>query len=176
MRYFHNSDQETVLDTLASGEDVKGTYSLEEEKQKSEMDRKIKEANIFKERKRKEIKNLMTLFEKLKNRNGELPSACQLTNKDFELDPSLNIQAEENLAARLDLIARQNQWDLAKAKLQFEKVHNRFRGEVQEDSITLYAIETKDKVKNIPPFYTNFLLFYTIFFSKKLFFKFKKLM
>ena len=68
---------------LAMGEEVKGTYSLEEEKQKSEMDRKMKEAAILKESKRKQIAKLMSLFEALKSRNSELPSAVQLTKECF---------------------------------------------------------------------------------------------
>ena len=51
------------------GEEVKGTYSLEEDKQKSEMDRKIKEANLLKEKKRKRIKDLIKIFERIKAKN-----------------------------------------------------------------------------------------------------------
>ena len=38
----------SVVDGMYKGEEVKGSYSLEEDKQKSEMDRKIKEANLLK--------------------------------------------------------------------------------------------------------------------------------
>ena len=58
------------------GEEVKGTYSLEEDKQKSEMDRKIKEANLLKEKKRKRIKDLIKIFERIKAKNMKVGFRC----------------------------------------------------------------------------------------------------
>jgi len=43
----------TVVDGMYKGEEVKGPYLLEEDKQKSEMDRKVIEANLLKENKQK---------------------------------------------------------------------------------------------------------------------------
>ena len=82
------------------------------------MDRKMKEAAVLKESKRKQVAKLMSLFEALKSRNLELPSAVQLTKDDFELDPSLRIEAETKLKEKLELIQKQNQWDVAKAMVQ----------------------------------------------------------
>ena len=40
----------------------------------------------------------------------------------------------------------QNQWDIAKSRLELKKVFDRFRAHIEEDSIILHAIETSDKV------------------------------
>ena len=64
---------EIVLDNLQVGDEVRGTYSLEEAKQKSEYDRRVKEANLLKIKKRKQIESLIERFDKLKNKNAELP-------------------------------------------------------------------------------------------------------
>ena len=50
------------------------------------------------------------------------------------------------LKEKLEQISLQNQWSKAKSELELEKVHKRFRAKIDEDQITLYAIETKDKV------------------------------
>nr|AAS21445.1 hypothetical protein FLJ31910-like protein [Oikopleura dioica] len=139
---------EIALDNLQVGDEVRGTYSLEEAKQKSEYDRKVKEANLLKIKKRKQIESLIERFDKLKDKNAELPEACQLSKKDFEINQKLTAEAEQALADKLDLIRRQNQWDLAKAKLRYEKVFKRFRGDILEDPITLHAIQSSDKVKS----------------------------
>merc|ERR1712062_383714 len=76
----------SVVDGMYKGEEVKGSYSLEEDKQKSEMDRKIKEANLLKENKRKKIKELIKVFEQIKSKNTDLPEACRLTSEQFELN------------------------------------------------------------------------------------------
>ena len=69
------------VDTQTKADEIKGTYSLEEDKQKSEMDRKIREANLLKDKKRKQIKKLIQDFEKLRLRNQKLPEACRLTKE-----------------------------------------------------------------------------------------------
>ncbi|CAG5111754.1 Oidioi.mRNA.OKI2018_I69.chr2.g6028.t1.cds [Oikopleura dioica] len=139
---------EIALDDLPVGDEVKGSYSLEEAKQKSEYDRRVKEANLLKIKKRKQIESLIEKFDKLKDKNAQLPEACQLLKKDFEINQKLTAEAEQALADKLDLIQRQNQWDLAKAKLRYEKVFKRFRGDIMEDPITLHAIQSSDSVKS----------------------------
>ena len=67
---------QTGLWIPGKGEEVKGTYSLEEDKQKSEMDRKIKEANLLKEKKRKRIKDLIKIFERIKAKNMKAGFRC----------------------------------------------------------------------------------------------------
>ena len=37
---------------------------------------------------------------------------------------------------------------MAKSELELEKVHARFRAQIEEDSIVLYAIDTSDKVSS----------------------------
>ena len=134
------------LDVQTKADDIKGTYSLEEDKQKSEMDRKIREANQLKEQKRKQIKKLIQDFDKLRQRNEELPEACRLTKTQFELNEELRQQAEDKIKQRVERIKLENQWENAKSQLQLEKIHNRFRRRTEEDSLVLHAIERQEHV------------------------------
>lgn len=56
------------------------------------MDRKIREANLLKDKKRKQIKKLIQDFEKLRLRNQQLPEACRLTKEQFQLNEDLRRQ------------------------------------------------------------------------------------
>ena len=134
------------LDTQTKADDIKGSYSLEEDKQKSEMDRKIREANLLKEKKRKQIKKLINDFDKLRQRNEQLPEACRLTKKQFQLNEQLRQQAEDKITQRVELIKLENQWENAKSQLQLEKIHNRFRRRTEEDSLVLHAITVDEHV------------------------------
>jgi hypothetical protein len=70
--------------------DIKpGDYSIEEEKQKSELDRRTRAADEKKARIKKRIKSLRQEYIALQQENAKAPAYKRLRQDDFKIDPFL---------------------------------------------------------------------------------------
>lgn len=71
------------------------TDSIEDAKQKTEHDRRVKQAEMRKQNVRREVGRLRRTFLQLVQRNGELPRPLQLPANEFIMDPSLEAGMKE---------------------------------------------------------------------------------
>uniref|UniRef100_A0A8C4RRV9 Cilia- and flagella-associated protein 44 n=1 Tax=Erpetoichthys calabaricus TaxID=27687 RepID=A0A8C4RRV9_ERPCA len=100
-------------------------YSIENAKQKMEMDRMIKEAEEKKAIKRKLLAKLQKEFKQLLLKNKDLPEHVQFHRAEFELDPRIREETEKSTAQRIRLVRKELAWEQEKQRIGLQKLQEK---------------------------------------------------
>ncbi|OHT15877.1 hypothetical protein TRFO_13713 [Tritrichomonas foetus] len=123
-------------------EDIKeGDYSIEEEKQKSELDRRIMSADEKKEIIKKKIDNLRNEFSLLVQKNAKAPSYMRLKDDEFKIDPFLFDLMKENTEKLVKDASTSTMWAAEKSRVALRKVKDRLVRNMTEEPFTVYGIK-----------------------------------
>lgn len=130
-------------------EDIKeGDYSIEEEKQKSELDRRIKAAEQQKSLVRRQIETLRQKFSAIVTQNSKAPSYMQLPSSSFKIDPFLYDLMEEQALALEKEATRQTMFAAEKGRVHLRKVKSRLVRDMVEESFSVTSTDGKREVSS----------------------------
>ncbi|XP_017572667.1 cilia- and flagella-associated protein 44 isoform X3 [Pygocentrus nattereri] len=121
-------------------------YSIETAKQKLELERMQKEAELRKQEKRKKLSELQSQFQKLLQQNQSLPEHVRLQRVELELDHRFREDAERVAAEKVREVRRELAWEEERHRLSLQKLQERFWNLLMCDIVTLTAIESDYKV------------------------------
>ena len=138
-------------DVLPSVDDITdpSTYSIEEDKLKTEEDIKRQAADRKKMSVREQINLLRADFDKLKKDNASKPVAERLPDSAFEIDPDMmNILAAKN-AALLDQTAKELQFEKERKRLGLAKLKEAFLDPVDYERIIVkaFSLDPRDALQ-----------------------------
>jgi hypothetical protein len=129
--------------------DIKpGDYSIEEEKQKSELDRRIKAADEKKLLKRQQIENLRQKYSALVQQNQKAPAYRRLSAEDFRIDPFLYDILKEQSEKIVREASYATMWAAEKGRVALRKVKQRLVRLMTEESFCVRAIDTDVRVSS----------------------------
>ncbi|XP_075252601.1 cilia- and flagella-associated protein 44-like isoform X3 [Convolutriloba macropyga] len=141
-------DGEAMADELSKLEDIKDpkAYSIEDAKQKAELDRLLKLAEEKKVGLKKKVQEMRRQFKKLLLKNGEIAQHLQLHRNDFELDPESKIMLSNDTLGRMDMAKTEYAWDSEKQTLALTKLQNAFKSKLECDSLVVKCIGSDSEV------------------------------
>uniref|UniRef100_A0A1I8JLC0 Cilia- and flagella-associated protein 44 n=1 Tax=Macrostomum lignano TaxID=282301 RepID=A0A1I8JLC0_9PLAT len=136
---------------IQRGDDIDdpGAYSIEEDKQKSEHDRRVKLAEEKKAGIRRRVNELRVEFRKLKELNQALPERIQLRQREFEMVPQLKLDMQEQRKQKVHLVERELAWESERCQIALNKLRKRFLDELECDLVVVRAIESDHEVASI---------------------------
>ena len=130
-------------------EDIKkGDYSIEEEKQKSELDRRIKAADQTKDQKKQKIEELRQQFSNLVQQNMKAPSYLRLDSSALKIDQFMYLLQEENSKKLEKEASVSTMWEAEKSRVALRKVRARLLRDMEEESFTVSSIDKPIRVSS----------------------------
>ena len=127
--------------------DIKaGEYSIEEEKQKSELDRRIQAADEKKELVRQKIENLRQKYLGLVQENAKAPAYMRLDSESFKIDPFLYDRMKEQTDKLVRDASYGTMWAAEKSRVELRKVKTRLIRNMTRESFTVRAIRADTQV------------------------------
>ena len=127
--------------------DIKpGEYSIEEEKQKAELDRRIHAADEKKELVKQKIENLRQKYLGLVQENAKAPSYMRLDSESFKIDPFLYDRMKEQTEKLVKDASYGTMWEAEKSRVGLRKVKDRLVRNMTRESFTVRAIRSDAKV------------------------------
>lgn len=115
------------------------SYSIQEDKIKSEKDRELDEAEIKKQVTRNYIQDLRTEFLKLINENDAAKVEWQLPRTQFSVDSTLHADIERETSEKIENVKKDLQWISEKETIGLEKLKRKFLDDVVTESIEIKA-------------------------------------
>ena len=116
--------------------------SIEDAKQKTEQDRRMKQAEMRKQNVRREVGRLRRTFLQLVQRNAQLAKPLQLPASEFVMDPSLEAGMKERAQQQVqtalstphtsllllpplqvELVRKEMAWEAEKHSIALDKLH-----------------------------------------------------
>ncbi|XP_061484299.1 cilia- and flagella-associated protein 44 [Rhineura floridana] len=136
------------LDREKAAEDIEdpSAYSIENAKQKREHDYIMRAAEQKKFLKRQELITLRHEFQDLLQMNRELPAHMQLHRSQFELDRRIRAEMDRKTARKIRLVLKELAWEQEKHRIGLQKVQNRFRGNLEYDTIVVCAMRSNHRI------------------------------
>jgi WD40 repeat protein len=130
-------------------EDIKpGDYSIEEEKQKSELDRRIKAADEKKLLKKQQIESLRQKYSALVQQNLKSPAHKRLSPDDFRIDPFMYDLLKEQSDKIVQDASYATMWAAEKGRVALRKVKARLIRRMTEESFCVRAIDADVNVSS----------------------------
>ena len=130
-------------------EDIKtGGYSIEEEKQKSELDRRIQTADEKKEIIKQKIQQLQKDFANLIQKNSKAPNYMRLNENEFKIDPFLYDIMDENSQKLVEEASYATMFQAEKSRVQLRKARERLVRNMTDEEFTVYAYKTDSSVSS----------------------------
>ncbi|KAK3770719.1 hypothetical protein RRG08_037905 [Elysia crispata] len=126
--------------------DDPNAYSIEDAKQKTEHDKRMKEAEQKKRDVRKKINQMRRQFKTILEQNENMPKHLQLSRQEFEMDREIKQELHQQTAEKVDLVRRELAWDSEKLKISLEKLRKRFKDVVECERIVVRAFTTPHEV------------------------------
>lgn len=102
--------------------DIEDHLSLEEVIKKKEADRLLEEARKRKEEILAALEALRIEYNRIIERNNELPESQQLNPEELELDPRITEDLDRELKEKLEDVYKKSEFDLEKSRLSLEKL------------------------------------------------------
>ncbi|NXQ09745.1 CFA44 protein, partial [Peucedramus taeniatus] len=135
------------LEKEKATEDIKDpdAFTIEENKQKKEHERKMKEAEEKKNKKREELSALRQDFAFLLQKNKELPKHMQLRREEFEMDRRIFEELDRQTLQRIQLVQKQLAWEHEKQFIGLQKLQTQFRDSL-EFTLTVHAIQSNHQI------------------------------
>eukprot|EP00494_Astrolonche_serrata_P029423 UN29690 len=132
-----------VDDVVKDIKDSTKEYSFEQAKLKMKDDLAKKKAQSKKEYFVAELSNIRKQYQGLIKRNNTLEKASQLDRKDFNLDPNLYKQHNQEKRKQIEQVRLEMQYELEKHSVGLQKLEERFFKDVVVDNITVSALNNK---------------------------------
>ncbi|NXK68126.1 CFA44 protein, partial [Sylvietta virens] len=120
-------------------------YTIEEDKQKKEYERKMKEAEEKKNKKRQELSALRQDFVFLLQKNQDLPKHMQLHREEFEMDRRISEELDRQRLQRIQLVEKELAWENEKQLIGLQKLKTQFRDSL-EVTLTVHAIQSNHQI------------------------------
>ncbi|KAH0534340.1 hypothetical protein KQX54_003166 [Cotesia glomerata] len=117
-----NFETATKLEFVEEVADIEDHLSLEEVIKKKEADRLLEEARKRKEEILATLEALRIEYNRIIERNNELPESQQLDPEELELDPRITEDLDRELKEKLEDVYRKSEFDLEKSRLSLEKL------------------------------------------------------
>ncbi|XP_068037168.1 cilia- and flagella-associated protein 44 isoform X3 [Anomalospiza imberbis] len=135
------------LEKEKATEDIKDpdAYTIEENKQKKEHERKMKEAEDKKNKKREELSALRQDFVFFLQKNQELPKHMQLHREEFEMDCRIFEELDRQTLQRIQLVQKQLAWEHEKQFIGLQKLQTQFQDSL-EFTLTVHAIQSNHQI------------------------------
>ena len=128
---------------VAEVADIKaGDYSIEEEKQKSELDRRIKAADEKKELVKQKIDNMRQKYLALVQQNAKAPAYMRLDADAFKIDPFLYDIMQEKSDKLVKEASYGTMWAAEKSRVGLRKVKNRLIRNMTREAFTVRGIRS----------------------------------
>ncbi|XP_056155837.1 cilia- and flagella-associated protein 44 [Lampris incognitus] len=121
-------------------------YSIETAQQKLETDRLHKEAELRKVKRRQKFAELQSDFKKLQHENQSLPEHVCFGCEELELDPRFREETERVKALRVREVRKELAWEVEHHNIGLKKLQERFRGSLESDMVTVFAIYSEHSV------------------------------
>jgi hypothetical protein len=129
--------------------DIKpGDYSIEEEKQKSELDRRIKAADEKKELIKQRIESLRQRYITLVHENAKAPAYKRLSADDFKVDPFLYTLMQEQRDKIIRDASSATKLAAEKSRVALRKVKERLVRLMTDESFCARGIDIKVKMSS----------------------------
>ncbi|KAI6658873.1 Cilia- and flagella-associated protein 44-like [Oopsacas minuta] len=119
-------------------------YSLEEARQRAENDRKLKLAEEQKKQVIAQVNKLRKQFKQFQSRNNSLPSHIQLGEEEFIMDKQAVEDFNTQTIESLKMVELQQQWLREKYIIGYDKLYNRYKAQLQSDTIIVYSFTSDD--------------------------------
>merc|ERR1712110_337852 len=120
-------ERDKVIDDI----DDPNAYSIEDAKQKTEHDKRMKEAEHKKKEVRKSINQLRRQFKAILEQNENMPKNIQLSRMEFEMDKQIKAELEQQTQEKKDLVKRELAWESEQLRVSLEKLRKRFKDVVE---------------------------------------------
>ncbi|CAG5122902.1 unnamed protein product, partial [Candidula unifasciata] len=117
-------------------------------KQKTEHDRRMKEAERKKAEVKKKINALRRQFRTIIERNENLPKHLQLSRKEFEIDKEIKQELQQQNEQKKELVRKQLAWESEKLQIALDKIKKRFKDDVECERIVVKAFLTPHEVSS----------------------------
>ncbi|XP_030622994.1 cilia- and flagella-associated protein 44 [Chanos chanos] len=121
-------------------------YSIETAKQKLEMDRMRREADLRKQARRQKLAVLQTQFKVLLKQNQKLPEHVRLHRAEFELDRRFREETERLTAQRIREVRKEMAWEEERHRIGLKKLQERFWDSLVTDTVTVVAFQTDHRI------------------------------
>ncbi|XP_044522710.1 cilia- and flagella-associated protein 44 [Gracilinanus agilis] len=121
-------------------------YSIEGARQKREYDQIMKEVEEIKTQKREKLKELREEFQKLLEKNAELPEHMQLHRHEFDVDSKVREETERTTVQQIKQVEKELAWEKEKHRIALVKLQQRFRDSLEFDTVIIHAIQTEHKI------------------------------
>lgn len=99
--------------------------SIEDAKQKAEHDRMMKLADEKKQLVRRQIASLRRSFNKLRQRDNQLPEHLRLGSREFVMDPDMEQQLKKQTEEKIELIRKEMAWESEKSAVALKKLKSK---------------------------------------------------
>uniref|UniRef100_A0A8D2LTQ5 Cilia- and flagella-associated protein 44 n=1 Tax=Varanus komodoensis TaxID=61221 RepID=A0A8D2LTQ5_VARKO len=136
------------LDKERAAKDIEdpNAYSIENAKQKKEYDEIMRAAELKKYMKRQELITLQQEFQNLLQMNSDLPKHMQLNRAQFELDYRIRAGMDRKTANKIRFVMKELAWEQEKHRIGLKKVQERFRGNLEYDTIVVCAMKSNHRI------------------------------
>ncbi|NXX75817.1 CFA44 protein, partial [Urocolius indicus] len=121
-------------------------YTIEEFKQKKEIEQKMKEAEEKKQKKREELIALRNQFLLLLQKNQELPEHMQLHREQYEMDHRIFEELVRQKAERIQLVQKELAWEHEKHLIGLQKLQKQFRDSLEFGTVVVHAIQSNHHI------------------------------
>ncbi|KAH0795247.1 cilia- and flagella-associated protein [Histomonas meleagridis] len=122
----------------------KDDYSIEEEKQKSELDKRIQEAEKKKELIKQKIEEKRKEFNSIVEENNKAPNYMKLGLESFKIDPFMyDIQEKKSKELEKDA-SNSTMWEAEKSRVSLNKVKERLLRNIEEESFKAQSMEKEE--------------------------------
>ncbi|GFR82702.1 cilia- and flagella-associated protein 44-like [Elysia marginata] len=128
--------------------DDPNAYSIEDAKQKTEHDKRMKEAEQKKRDVRKKINQMRRQFKTILEQNDNMPKHLQLSRQEFEMDREIKQELHQQTVEKIDLVRRELAWDSERLQISLEKLRKRFKDVVECERIVVRAFTTSHEVSS----------------------------
>ncbi|KAJ1551769.1 Cilia- and flagella-associated protein 44, partial [Nowakowskiella sp. JEL0078] len=131
------------METIKHIEDITDpfTYSIQEHKLKSELDRELEDADIKKQMTRDFVRELRNEFLKLLSENDKSPSEMQLERSFFSVDPDLQKDIEKDTMEKISIVRKELEWISEKESIGPKKLKKKFLDDIQTERIEILAFK-----------------------------------
>eukprot|EP01018_Ginkgo_biloba_P034090 Gb_18040 [translate_table: standard] len=123
-------------------------YSIEEDRQKTEQDNKLKMALDRKEKVKVSITKLRSALATLLKENNEQNPSERLQEKEFEIDPNLRSMVDDEINKTMEIARKELQWECEKKNIGLSKLRRYFLDSLEVERIVLHAFQNGTKVNN----------------------------
>ncbi|KAH9503836.1 Cilia- and flagella-associated protein 44 [Bulinus truncatus] len=126
--------------------DDPNAYSIEDAKQKSEYDKRMKEAEYKKKEVRKKINQMRRQFRTIIEQNENLPKHLQLGRMEFEMDREIKQELERQTQEKIEIVRKELAWESEKLRISLDKLRKRFKECVECERFLVKAFTTSHQV------------------------------